>query len=303
MTGRTRLSFGIKTSQSGTSYEDILRIWREADGIEAIEHAWLWDHMVPLRGPADAPALEAWTLLAALAAQTSRLRLGVIVTNNQLRRPSLLAKMAATVDVISGGRLEFGIGAGASLRPDTDEALVNTVHREYDAYGITIVAPAQAAGALAEACDLIRRMWTETEPFDFDGRYYQVHGVVCEPKPVSRPHPPIMIGGAGPKLTLRLVARVADVWNCPARTPEEFRQSSAVLDEHCAAIGRDPATIARSVQILLPSEPDASQANRERVRGFIDAGANHIVLAPLPPFRPVAALVDDLVEPIMNQVA
>src|SRR6478736_7007179 len=104
-----RLSFGIKTSQMGLSYEEILRIWREADQIPVFEHAWLWDHMVPLRGEITGAALEASTLLAALAAQTARLRLGVIVTSNRLRSPALLAKMAATVDVIAGGRLDFGI--------------------------------------------------------------------------------------------------------------------------------------------------------------------------------------------------
>jgi hypothetical protein len=109
-----RLSFGIKTSQMGVSYPEIQRIWREADGIPLFEHAWLWDHMVPLRGDVTGAALEAWTLLSALAAQTTRLRLGVIVTSNRLRSPTLLAKMAATTDIIASGRLVFGIGAGGS---------------------------------------------------------------------------------------------------------------------------------------------------------------------------------------------
>ena len=112
-----RLSFGIKTSQMGLSYPDILAVWQDADQRPLFEHAWLWDHMVPLRGDARGAALEAWTLLGALAAQTQRLRLGVMVTSNRLRNPALLAKMAATVDVISGGRLDFGIGAGGSQLP------------------------------------------------------------------------------------------------------------------------------------------------------------------------------------------
>src|SRR5919201_1008561 len=112
------LSFGLKTSQSRIGYEDIRALWREADDIPAFEHAWLWDHMVPLRGDVRGAALEAWTLLDALAAQTRRLRLGVIVTSNRLRPPSLLAKMAATVDVIAGGRLEFGVGPGRSAVRD-----------------------------------------------------------------------------------------------------------------------------------------------------------------------------------------
>src|SRR5580700_11844101 len=113
--GATRLSFGIKTSQMGLSYDDILTTSREADTTLVFEHAWLWDHMVPLRGDVRAAALEAWTLLSALAAQTTRLRLGIMVTSNRLRLPTLLAKMAATVDIISGGRLIFGIGAGGAI--------------------------------------------------------------------------------------------------------------------------------------------------------------------------------------------
>ncbi|MGH3125943.1 MAG: LLM class flavin-dependent oxidoreductase, partial [Streptosporangiaceae bacterium] len=109
-----QLSFGIKTSQQGATYTEIQRVWREADQLPVLEHAWLWDHLVPLRGDITGAALEAWTLLSALAAQTSRLRLGVIVTSNRLRSPTLLAKMAATVDVIAGGRLDFGIGAGGT---------------------------------------------------------------------------------------------------------------------------------------------------------------------------------------------
>src|SRR5712664_1095199 len=113
------ISFGIKTSQMGLSYAEAQRVWREADQLPAFEHAWLWDHMIPLRGDVRADALEAWTLLAALAAQTTRLRLGVIVTSNRLRSPALLAKMAATVDVIADGRLIFGIGTGGSRTAGT----------------------------------------------------------------------------------------------------------------------------------------------------------------------------------------
>jgi alkanesulfonate monooxygenase SsuD/methylene tetrahydromethanopterin reductase-like flavin-dependent oxidoreductase (luciferase family) len=295
---RGRLSFGIKTSQAGIGYDDISAVWQEADSIDVIEHAWLWDHMVPLRGPASAPALEAWTLLAALATQTRRLRLGVIVTNNQLRRPALLAKMAATVDVISGGRLEFGIGTGAGLTAQLDEALLEIVRREYDGYGMPIIRAADAAGALAEACTLIRRMWTDSEPFDFDGRYYQLRGTVCEPKPVSRPHPPITIGGRGEKLTLRIVAEHADIWNCPARTPEEFSHYDGVLDQHCAAVGRDPGQIARSVQLIL-RDTDWATA-RDQVQGFINAGVNHVVLAPLPPFTSVTDLAKEVIEPALR---
>jgi alkanesulfonate monooxygenase SsuD/methylene tetrahydromethanopterin reductase-like flavin-dependent oxidoreductase (luciferase family) len=298
---RKRPSFGVKTSQMNLGYDDILRMWREADGIGVFGHAWLWDHMVPLRGPANGSALEAWTLLAALAAQTERLRLGVMVTSNRLRPPAVLAKMAATVDVISGGRLDFGIGAGGAQIPGADAGLMETVHRELGAYGVPVVPAAEAVRALAEACMLIRRMWTEDDLFDFEGRY-QLRGAVCEPKPVQRPHPPILIGGAGEQATLRVVARHADIWSCPGRTAAQFRHSSSVLDRHCAAIGRDPAQITRSMQVLVRSDDPA--ASRGLLLDLIDAGATHLVLSPLPPWPPSPArwLADEIIEPVLAEI-
>src|ERR1700733_2708202 len=154
---QTPLSFGIKTSQAGLGYDEILRVWREADLVPEFQDAWLWDHLVPLRGDVTGAALEAWTLLAALAAQTSRLRLGVIVTSNRIRPPAVLAKMAATVDIIAGGPLGFGIGAGGSA--GRDPAHTAMVHREYDPYGIDVVRDAEALADLAETCTLVKRLW------------------------------------------------------------------------------------------------------------------------------------------------
>jgi alkanesulfonate monooxygenase SsuD/methylene tetrahydromethanopterin reductase-like flavin-dependent oxidoreductase (luciferase family) len=157
-----RVRFGIKTSQSGLSYDEIRKTWREADTLPEIADAWLWDHLIPLRGAANSLALEAWTLLAALAAQTSRLRLGVIVTSNRFRPPAVLAKMVATVDVIARGRLVFGIGAGGSSAGRSE---ANPAHREYEAYGIGLVTPGEAVAALDKACTLIKRLWDEDQPF------------------------------------------------------------------------------------------------------------------------------------------
>lgn len=293
----TDLSFGIKTSQSGIGYAEILRIWQEADTVDVFTDAWLWDHLVPLRGPVDGAALEAWTLLAALAAGTNRLRLGVIVTSNRIRPPSVLAKMAATVDQISHGRLNFGIGAGGSAVSDPTGLAM--VRREFDAYGIDIVSPRTAIDALAEACVLIKRMWTETEPFDFTGEHYRLTGAVCAPKPVQQPGPPIMIGSGGERRGLRVVAEHADLWNCPIwGGADALRHKSAILDEHCAAIGRDPAEITRSVQILVR---DPAQA-RDELLDLIDAGARHLVLAPVLPIPAVRQLADDIVEPVLQQL-
>ena len=294
-----RLSFGIKTSQANIDYDDIVRIWREADATEAFEHAWLWDHLVPLRGEVTGTALEAWTLLAALAAQTQRLQLGVNVTSNRIRPPAVLAKMAATVDIIARGRLVFGIGAGGSQVPG--DSAVPGVHREFDAYGLPVVSAPHAIGALAEACTLIRRMWGESEPFDFPGKYYQLAGAVCEPKPLQKPHPPIMLGGGGERLLLRVVAEHANLWSCPARTVEEFIFKSSVLDKHCTAIGRNPRDIRRSMQVLIRPGEEAADI-RERILPLMKAGVDHLILAPIPPVPAVGWLADEIAAPLLASV-
>ena len=296
MTDRT-LSFGIKTSQMGTGYPEICRIWREADQIPVFEHAWLWDHMVPLRGDIRAAALEAWTLLAALAAQTSRLRLGVLVTSNRLRSPTLLAKMGATVDVISGGRLILGLGAGGSAVPIEHNPAV----REFAAYGVPLVMPGQAVRDLAQSLDIIKLMWTSAEPFDFTGPTITLTGAVCEPRPVQRPHPPVMIGGQGERL-LRVVAGHADIWAYPGPPDATFRQRDQVLAEHCAAIGRDPAEITRSMQLIVRcGEPDAVPAARGQLMERIEAGVTHLVIAALLGGRPVQWLADEVVYPVLAE--
>jgi alkanesulfonate monooxygenase SsuD/methylene tetrahydromethanopterin reductase-like flavin-dependent oxidoreductase (luciferase family) len=283
------VSFGIKTSQLGLQYDEAVRVWQEADRIDVFEHAWLWDHMVPLRGPVEADALEAWTLLAALAAQTRRLRLGVIVTSNRLRSPTLLAKMAATVDVISGGRLEFGIGAGGSRVEGPNPAV-----REFAAYGYPLVAPGQAVRDLAEALDVMKRMWTAEQPFDFDGPSLSLRGAICAPRPVQRPHPPIMVAGSGDRM-LRIVAEHADIWNYPGGMDDAFAGRDAKLVELCAEIGRDPASITRSMQLLVrAAEPDAAATARATIARMIDAGVEHIVLAAALGGRPVEWLAEEI---------
>jgi alkanesulfonate monooxygenase SsuD/methylene tetrahydromethanopterin reductase-like flavin-dependent oxidoreductase (luciferase family) len=302
MINSRRLSFGIKTSQANTTYREILDIWREADENPLFEHAWLWDHLVPIRGEVTGPALEAWTLLAALAAQTKRLRLGVVVTSNRIRPPAVLAKMAATVDQISGGRLVFGIGAGGFAV--ADPAGLALVHREFDAYGIPVVPAAEAVEALAEACVIFRRMWTEDEPFDFTGRHYSLKGAICEPKPLQRPHPPMLIAAAGERVSLRIVAENADMWVCPARDAQELRQKSEVLDRHCVEVGRDPAEIARVVQLILRPGDQADPGRvLDNVLEFVDAGASQFILAAVgTPGSPVGWLAENIVEPVLGRV-
>jgi alkanesulfonate monooxygenase SsuD/methylene tetrahydromethanopterin reductase-like flavin-dependent oxidoreductase (luciferase family) len=290
------VSFGIKTSQQDLVYTDIQRMWHEADDIDAFSHAWLWDHLVPLRGPVTGATLEGWTLLAALAAQTSRLRVGMIVASNRTRHPAMTAKLAATVDQIAGGRLEFGLGAGAG--EVADPGLSTMVHREYDAFGVPVVPIGTVIDAYAEALPLIKRLWIAEEPFDTDGPHYPLRGAVCAPKPVQRPHPPIVMGGSGERRMLRLVATHADIWASPLWDVDGFRAKNEVLDAHCADMGRDPATISRSMQVILRAyDRDAYAAARNHVAAAIDAGANHFVLSPALPAPPMAVLAKEIVEP------
>jgi len=274
MSHTTRPRFGIMTAPMQVSYHDVLRVWHEADTIPEIEHAWLFDHLLPIGGDPNGPTYEGWTLLSALAAQTERLRLGLLVTSNRFRPPAMLAKIAATVDIVSGGRLDFGIGAGS--RPSHPLA-----RREYEAHGLPFHDAAYAVGSLAEACTIIRRLWTETEPFDFHGTYLNLTGAFCNPKPIQRPHPPILIGGRS-AATLRVVAAHADLWNIPGGDIEDAVARSALLDRYCAEIGRDPASITRS--IVLPLSYDQPRTTREAISEATDAGFQHIVLGLSPPY-------------------
>ena len=282
-------SFGIMTPPMNVEYRDLVRVWREADAIEEIEHAWLFDHLMPIGGDLNGPAFEGWTLLSALAAQTERLRLGLLVTSNRFRPPALLAKIAATVDIVSDGRLDFGIGAGS--RPGVPFA-----RREYEAHGLPYHDAAHAVGSLGEACTIIDRLWTAVEPFDFNGTYHQLTGAFGNPKPVQRPRPPMAIGGRS-TATLRVVAEHADVWNVPGGDIDDMVNRSALLDRFCAEIGRDPATITCSV--ALGVDYDHPDNVRRAVARATDAGFRHVVLILPAPYPSNVArwTADELIAP------
>ena len=276
--------FGIATAPQQVGYDDILRVWREADSIPQIEHAWLFDHLLPIGGDPRGPIFEGWTLLSALAAQTQRLRLGLLVTSNRFRPPAMLAKIAATVDIVSGGRLDFGIGAGS--RPDIPWA-----RREYEANGLPYDDFGHSVGSLAEACTVIRRLWTEPEPFDFEGSYVQLTGAFCNPKPVQRPYPPILVGGRSAAV-LRVVAGQADLWNIPGGDIDDVISRSALLDRYCTEIGRDPASVTRSIHLSVSY--DQPGRTRDAIGAAIDAGFRHVVLGlPAPWPAGVAQWVTD----------
>jgi F420-dependent oxidoreductase-like protein len=257
-----RLRFGIKTAPQHTTYEAMLKVWQEADATPVFEHAWLFDHFAPIFSDLDGPCFEGWTLLSALAAQTSRIRVGLMVTGNTYRHPAVLAHTAATVDVISNGRLDLGIGAGWN-------------EYEHASMGIPLYAPGERLRRFGEACEIIKRLYTQ-HLTDFDGRYYQLKEARCEPKPIQKPYPPFVIGGGGEQLTLKIVAKYADVWNFAGGPVETFTHKIGVLREHCAAIGRDPAEIELSVQIYV--NYDDLDATVQTVQQFVDAGATHLVL-------------------------
>jgi alkanesulfonate monooxygenase SsuD/methylene tetrahydromethanopterin reductase-like flavin-dependent oxidoreductase (luciferase family) len=262
------------TAPSQVDYHDVLRVWREADAIAEIEHAWLFDHLMPIFGEPDGPTYEGWTLLSALAAHTRRLRLGVLVTSNRFRPPALLAKIATTVDIVSGGRLDFGIGVGS--RPNPPAA-----RREYAAHGLPFHDTADAVGSLAEACTVIRRLWTEAEPFDFHGTHHHLTGAFGSPKPVQRPHPPILIGGRSSS-TLRVVAEHADLWNIPGGDIDDCVARSALLDRYCADIGRDPDSVTRSIHLSISY--DRPGVTRDAIGEAVAAGFRHIVLGLSAPY-------------------
>ena len=246
------------------AYPELEQFWRTADelGFEAI---WNYDHFYGLVENAT-PTHEGWTTLAAMAVVIRQARIGCMVTGVTYRNPAILAKMAVTVDHISGGRLDFGIGAG------WHEA-------EHRGYGLEFPSPGTRVAMLDEALTVIRRLWTE-ESVTFEGRFYTLRDALCEPKPVQRPHPPIVVGGTQPKM-LRVIARHADEWNMPNHEgPEHWSEVSSRLDEACAEVGRDPAAIRRSVQLFLyPLQPEQVAAQLELLPQFAELGCEHAVLS------------------------
>src|SRR5689334_5654676 len=217
------MRFAVKTRPEHQTWEEIRDAWIAADEIPLFESAWNWDHFYPLTGDLTGPNFEAWTMLAALAQATRRIRVGVQVTGMIYRHPAVLANMAATVDIISGGRLEVGLGAGWN-------------QLECDAYGIALPPLKERFDRFDEGVQIIVGLLSQ-EYTDFAGRYYTITHARCEPKPVQRPHPPIAIGGRGPKRTLRAVARWAQHWNAIVQDPAQWSDLKQVLLGHCATVG------------------------------------------------------------------
>jgi F420-dependent oxidoreductase-like protein len=256
------MRFAIKTRPEHQTWEEMRDVWVAADEIPLLESAWNWDHFYPLSGDMAGPNFEAWTMLAAMAQATRRIRIGCQVTGMIYRHPAVLANMAATVDIISGGRLEIGVGAGWN-------------QMECDAYGIELPPLQERFDRFDEGVSAMVALLTEPVA-NFSGKYVQLTEARCEPKPVQRPHPPITIGGSGPKRTLRAAARWAQQWNMIVRGDmSEWAAAKEILAGHCAAIGRDVNEITCSVNLRMSGDLDATVTEAAAYR---DAGVDLAIL-------------------------
>jgi F420-dependent oxidoreductase-like protein len=261
--GESQVECGLFFPQVGTDFGGLVERARACE--ETGWHSlWLADHFWA-RGLRDVDHLEIWTALGALAARTTRLRLGSLVLCNSYRNPALVAKMAASLDQISDGRLELGMGAG-------------WMDEEYRGYGYNFPPVRVRIEQLEEGLEVIRRLFTEPRA-TFQGKYYALDDAPNNPKPRQKPWPPITIGGAGEQKLLRLVARYADRWNCPMNAAADLAHKLEVLRSHCGEVGRDPAAITVCEQVIVVlGKDDADFAQRwamakQMLGGFADLDA------------------------------
>ena len=240
------MRFAIFTGLGLTTWDAVRELWVHVDR-SGWDAACVTDHFMPNTPEKVGDVMECWTTLAALAPLVSRMRIGTIVAGNTYRHPAVLAKMAAQVDIISGGRLICGLGAAWQ-------------QNEHDAYGIPFYTVQERLARLDEACQVLKALWTQDRS-TFKGRYYQLADAPLAPKPVQRPHPELMIGGGGEKVTLKIVARHADHWNVWGG-PDVLARKGALLDGYCTAAGRDPKSITRSANMALLFSEDRAEMDK-----------------------------------------
>lgn len=265
------LRFGIQTLPQQVTYPEVQLVWQEADEL-GFDSAFLYDHFLPIYADATGPCLEGWTLLSALAVQTRNMRVGLLVTGNTYRNPAVLAKMAATVDHASNGRLILGMGAG-------------WFELEHTAYGIPFYTAGTRAKRLVEAVEVVKMLFTQ-EKSTYKGKFYQLQDAPFAPKAVQKPHPPILIGGVGPKVIQPLAARHANIWNFIVREggPEAVKQMCDKFDALCRKVGRDPAEVEKSIALRPPLLSKPSEEVRAEVQALANAGVRHFIVWMPPPY-------------------
>jgi alkanesulfonate monooxygenase SsuD/methylene tetrahydromethanopterin reductase-like flavin-dependent oxidoreductase (luciferase family) len=263
-------TFGVKPPQQFTGIESLRKVWAIVDD-SGLDGCWVFDHFAPMGRIRTGDIFEAWTILAAMAQATRRVRVGTLVTGNVYRHPAVLAKMAVTVDHLSGGRLDLGFGAGGDAYADT-------------MLGLPPGPAAERIERLDEACQVLKLLWTQSGT-TFEGRHYRLTDATSEPRPVQPGGPPLWLGSSGERRGLRVVAQRADGWinaqflRTVAADPSgedlvELRRLGEVLDAHCARIGRDPGTIRRAVQFPLPDDADDALRTAER---YVRAGFGDVI--------------------------
>lgn len=275
------MRFDIKTAPMHTNWADMLAVWQEADRIPLFGTAWNFDHFEPIFSDRTGPCLEGWTMLAAMAGYTSRIRLGCQVTGMPYRHPSVLANIAATTDIVTGGRLVIGLGAGWN-------------QEESDALGIRLPPLKERFEQFFEGTEVIVSLLSN-EVSNFSGKHFTLTDARCEPKSIQRPHPPICIGGNGERKTLLAVAKYAQQWNSTLADVTEWQRKREVMHNHCATVGRDPSEIECSVNIRFDPKAGAN-ALADQAAIWNEAGAD-IAVVSLPPRHtpePLAAIAEAL---------
>lgn len=239
------MEFGIQTGQQHRSFDEIVKLWKVAERA-GFTYGWLYDHLVPVGGDLDGEVYEAWSMLAMLLARTEKIRGGILVSCVMFRHPAILAKTASTLDIASGGRLEFGIGGCWNSW-------------EADLYGVPFPPLGERLDRLDEAIDVVRTMWDPSKE-NYEGHYYKVSGAHFMPRPAQKPHPRIWIGGFGKRKLPRIVARQADGWNAIFLTLDEYRERLDAMHRACEEIGRDPKSLTLSFGQRVSVDSDAKRA-------------------------------------------
>lgn len=262
---------GFKIANERIDWPTMRKLWKLADSADAYDIGWNYDHLYPIYGEVSEPCLEGWTMLAALAEATTRVRLGCLVGATPYRAPAVLAKMAATIDIVSDGRLELGLGAGwhTAEAQAYDLLLPPKLSDRFDLFD--------------EACEIIVGLLRD-ERTSFEGKHFRIEDAFLEPKGPQVP-PPITIGGTGPKRTLRAVARFADWWNTPFWDPDAYATGADVLADHCADLGRDPAEIRHSTHVFVLDSQSVGEI-ADMIGGVIEAGIDQPIAYFQPPYGP-----------------